>query len=315
MAIWDVPVSAVDRVLAVRAMPAFQGLSLAQAAALARTSRAVSFSSGERIEIGTGALDALGLIVRGGARVTGEGSGEHVRAGGPAGLLSLVARRERGTFLEFDRDTLVLLLSYDDLEEQCERHFSLVSALLAHVARHSLDHIVRLPSGSWLGRDGDARSDRLDERLNLIQRMAALAGSPAFPASQMDAISELARHVSEVAHSEGEELWRPGDRADDFLLVLSGAVRCETGVGWHVHGGGASTVGEFEALAGIERRFRAVAEKEVRALRIQLGPFYDILEDHITMAMAFLRVLAEEALELAERLARADQGKPAGGPR
>lgn len=302
MAIWDLPALPIERVLILRALPALRRLSLAPTAALARSCRSASFAPRERLEIGTEALDALIVIVRGGARVVGEGKWpEHAGAGEPAGLLTLLARREGGTRLEFEQETLVYTLAYEQMEEQCERHFPLVSVLLEYVARRSLNHIVDLPSGMVLGGPADAGSRWPAERLNLIERMAALAESPAFPSSQMDAISELARHVTEVGYSAGEELWQPGDAATDFLMVLAGAVRCETGRGWHVHGGGASTVGEFEALAGIERRFRAVAEREVRALRIDLNPFLDILEDHFTMAMAFLRVLAEEALELAER--------------
>lgn len=300
----------IERVLALRSSPTLRGLSLAQTAAMARPCRAVSFSSGESLEIGTGALDAVAVIVHGGARAIGEGTEERVMEGELAGLLTLAARKEGGTNLVFEQDTLVLALAYDDLEELCERHFPLVAALLAHVARRSLDQIVHLPSGAWLGEDAVVSMGRLEERLNLIQRMAALAGSPAFPASQMDAISELARHVTEVAHSPGEELWKPGDRADDFLLVLAGAVRCETGHGWHLHGGRGSTVGEYEALAEVERRFRALAVRGVKALRIELGPFYDILEDHITMAMAFLQVLAAEALDLAESRGSIAPGDP-----
>ena len=104
--------------------------------------------------------------------------------------------------------------------------------------------------------------------------------------------------MTEVSIESGERLWRPGDRADHFLVIISGQVRCATGPSWHCHGGEGVTVGEFEALAGLKRRFEAEAEQPIRALRVETGAFLDILEDHPHMAVSVAGILADRYLFL-----------------
>lgn len=296
------PSGPLGRLLALRSVRVFEDLPLLQAAALSHLCQEASFRKGQSVQLETDGFDAALIIVSGSATVERQGfAAETAESLETVGLLSLLARRAVGPAVQFREDTSALTLTYEDLEDLCERHFGVLGSLLAFLSLRALEEMAGLSSGTWLGESVRAPSSTLPASLDLVARMSALAGSPAFPASQMDAISELARQVGEVRLEHEETLWSPGETGDYFLLVVSGAVRCETGSGWHCHGGPGTTVGEFEALAGLDRRFRAIAHEPTVALRIDVDAFLDVLEDQFTMAMAFLRVMAEGLLEVTHR--------------
>lgn len=296
------PAGTLGRLLALRSVAALQDLNLLQAAALSHLCKEASFRKGQSVQMEIDGLDAAIILVRGSATVEREGfAAESAGSLETVGLLSLLARRAVGPAVRFSEDTMALTLTYEDLEDLCERHFGVLSSLLGFISIRALEEMAALTSGTWLGEQVKAPSPVASDSLDLVERMSALAGSPAFPATQMDAISELARQATEMRLPAEQQLWGPGDAGDYFLLVVSGAVRCETGAGWHCHGGAGTTVGEFEALAGLDRRFMAVAHEPTVALRIDVDAFLDVLEDHFAMAMAFLRVTAEGLLEVTHR--------------
>lgn len=293
----------VERALFLRTLPLLQGISPASVAALAGVTQEVVRPAGEVLGSGKELQETAYIIVRGRVRAShGDRPPRFVGPGEVAGLMHLLARTPHPVSLRAEEDTVALMFSDDDFEDVCEQHFPILARVLSHVASESLEEVARLPSGARVGlADPDEGGPPAAPRLDFVERIAALGSSPAFPAASMDSLSELARHVTEARRAAGDELWRPGDPAKHFELVVSGAVRCETGAGWHYHGGRGATVGEYEALAPVDRRFRAIAQEPLLTLRIEIEPFLDILEDHFAMAMEFLSVLARDRLDLASR--------------
>jgi len=139
---------------------------------------------------------------------------------------------------------------------------------------------------------------RGDEPLTFVERLAALSHSGAFSTRCLDALAELAHHVTEVRWQAGEEIWKVAAAAEHFLLPVAGRIRAQVPGAGSVTFHPGATVGMHEALGGRARWYGAHSDAATRALRIEVEPFVDILEDHFDLALDFLAVLAGRLLAL-----------------
>ena len=288
----------VERVLFFRAHPAFAGLGLPQLLPLARRCASVRLDAGAATPKAPAAeLESVLFITAGSLMAERVWGPEVVSGGETAGLLHVLSRRSPPA-MEAVEDVQGFSITREDLEDVLEQDFEVLLSLLGWVCQRSLDTISTLPEGHTL--HGARGSSRPSGSLgSFVDRLGALAASSWFPAEHLDALAELANHVTVGQLERDETLWNPGDEADHFVVITSGSVRCDTGDSWHCHGGDGVTVGEYEALAGTPRRFTAVAEVPTTTLRIETDAFVDILEDHPQLAVAVLEILSERCLYLA----------------
>ncbi len=292
------PPDAVERALFLRRLSLLRGFPFSAFRALERTARHVWLDAGDTIDTGERVQDEVAFVMSGELWAeSGLRPGRAIGAGQLAGLTHLLARRP-ALGMTARRPTSALLVSADDLEDLFERHFTSVEFMIHYMARECLADLEQLPDGVEVGfgsRDAGVPTAPLD----FVERLGALGTSPMLPAQSLDALAELARHVSEERRDADDVLWRPGDPADHFLLVVAGSIRCDIGGGRAYHERRGATAGEYEALSTGVRQFGAVVRDPVVALRIDRELFLDVLEDHAGMARSFLGVLAEERLTLA----------------
>ncbi|MDH3297020.1 MAG: Crp/Fnr family transcriptional regulator [Gemmatimonadota bacterium] len=292
------PRRVVDRVLYFRGHPAFAGLALEHLLSLARQCTSATLETGQRTPRASNPdLDTVLFVTAGGLEIESGDRVRTIRAGESAGLMRVLANRAPLSGRAIG-PTEAIGLTREDLEEILENRFEIALAMLGWVCRESLDRMATLAPGHVLHGSEQETATPPPVGSAFARRLAGLARSSWFPGEHLDALAELAVHVQDVEMEPGHRLWTPGDAADHFFVITSGMVKCSAGLSWHCHGGEGVTVGEFEALSGASRRFEAEAEVPVSALRVDTGPFLDILEDHSQMAVDVLATLADRCLYL-----------------
>lgn len=292
------PRRVVDRVLYFRGHPAFAGLGLEPLLSLARRCASATLAAGESTPRASNRdLDTVLFVTAGELEVEWKSGPSTVQAGDSAGLMHVLANRAPPRSRAAEA-TEAIGLTREDLEEVLEHRFEILLSILGWICRESLDLMAVLAPGHVLHGSRHPEEPGPKATSMFARRLAALAQSSWFPGEHLDALAELAVHIEEVELAAGHRLWGPGDSADYFYVITSGSVKCASGPSWHCHGGEGVTVGEFEALAGLPRRFEAEAQMPVSALRVYTGSFLDILEDHPQMAVAVLAILADRYLFL-----------------
>ncbi len=294
-------VGPLDRVLFLRTLPAFDGLGPAHLAAVAQHANERTFPRGTPLLDPDGPAEAVFLVVEGEVSVTRPGG--RSRSAGPGeavGFVDLLARAERGVRARASIDTLALELDWDAQLDVCEEHFPVLAQYLRYLAMMTIRELERDPSAIEEVTPADLPVHQR-RPLNLVERILVLSHSRAFSTSSLDALAELAHHVTEVRFAAGEEIWRKDATAEDFLLVAAGAIRGTLSGKRQLRARAASTVGMQEALRGGRRWYDAMAEATTVALRIEVEPLVDILEDHFDLAVDFMSTLARRLLEYQDR--------------
>ncbi len=295
-------VGPLDRILHFRTMPALDRLTPTQLGTIAQHAQEQFFPRGNYLLRPEWPAEAFYLVIDGRVTVTRLGrSAQEAGPGDAVGFHHLLAQAARGIEARADADTLALRLDWEAQLDICEQHFPILLQYVRYLAERLLGEFRRRPTAQRLGPAEGRTLPPGQRRLNLVERLLALRGAPAFPSSSVDALSELARHVVELRYAAGEAAWRRDEPATWFLLIAGGAVSCSAGELARPFGGGpTTTLGMHETLATALRWYDAVADGPVVGLRIDLEPFLDVLEDHFEMAIEFTSLFAKDLLELLE---------------
>ena len=187
--------------------------------------------------------------------------------------------------------TLTLELSYGELEEILADHFSVwldtaaayASALLdsdGAAARHG-GNVIQLATRASAS------------RRSFGARLLALRAALPFGGDNLESLAQLADAAGERSVAAGATLWRAGDRADELVVPLEGALG-----GVAVDRGGPP--GWLAVLAARPHRTTVTATTAARLLRIDREDLLDVLEDHHDFARDCLAGLAAALIE--ERL-------------
>jgi len=131
-------------------------------------------------------------------------------------------------------------------------------------------------------------------RLTIVDKARLLRGVPLFSGVPTEVLADLATLASEEHFEEATTLFRQGEPADSFFLVISGKIRASRD-GNEVHRAGPGE--EVGALAVLDRRpraFTAEAEGSCDLLRIAADDFHYLLEQHPSLARGVIRYLALE---------------------
>lgn len=294
-------ISSVERMLLLKAHPAFDRLGLDRIASIARRLVPALLPALTRWD---GDAPEMGAMIVASGRVVVETAGGGRRcyeAGDVAGLLEMLASGAVPYEFACEEEAEVLTMSSDTLGDLCEEDFDVVECLLRWVAITALQNIAGLVSGARLDEAPPAPEPKRGPRggTALARRIDVLAATRAFPAGQMDALTEIAQQAKDASLAEGTVIWSAGEESDSFLLLIDGAVRCETAAGWHVHSGPDALVGDLDALGGLPRSYAATAVGPVSAVVFRVDPFLDVLEDHPQMAIGFLALQAARTLAAA----------------
>jgi CRP/FNR family cyclic AMP-dependent transcriptional regulator len=131
-------------------------------------------------------------------------------------------------------------------------------------------------------------------KLTIVDKARLLRGVPLFSEVPTEVLADLATLASDMRFEEPTTLFRKGELADAFFLVVGGHVRASRD-GSEVHRAGPGE--EVGALAVLDRRpraFSAEAEEASNLLRIAADDFHYLLEQHPSLARGVVRYLALE---------------------
>lgn len=112
-----------------------------------------------------------------------------------------------------------------------------------------------------------------------------------------EVVADIAKSVEEVSYPDATVIFREGDRADRFYIVIDGAVQVWKGFGSRaaellaIHGTG-HLFGEMALVDDMPRSATVVAEEGVRLLYLNREAFNSLLERDVQVAFSLMRNLS-----------------------
>jgi signal-transduction protein with cAMP-binding, CBS, and nucleotidyltransferase domain len=298
-------VGPLDRVLVLRTQPMLEGLPPGQLAAVAQHARERHFARGAVLQAADRAAEAVHLIVSGAVEVARANDTPRVlEAGEAVGFVEMLSRMHSRREARAVAETVTLELDWDAQLAVCEEHFPVVMQYLAYLARRTIAAMRDGALGFGQARP-PVRSRALENGMSLIDRLLVLSRSRVFSEGGWDALAELGRHVAEVRWRDGEAIWGISDPSEHFFLIVEGSAHCVGPDGEHFERRSGATLGMYTALSSGMRWHEATSVGATLALRIDLEPFLDILEDHFDLTLDFLGQLATRLVALEADGARA----------
>jgi len=283
----------VERILHLRAMPAFERLPQVLLSAVAQRTNERQFHQGS-IMIDPAHPIAATYVVVDGKVATSSAREPTIVSGESVGFLEFLARLDGGVEARASTEVIALEIDYDSHIELCDEHFAILHAHLQYLGEQIANRMQK-PGNPAQPSAAQARNSHDDRGLDLVQRVLALGDYEAFAASP-DALVELARHAVEVGYEAGDVIWGVGDEAVDFLLLTAGRVSCQPAVGRSWTAEPTLALGLHDALAESPRVYDTTAQSEVTGLKLQIAPMLDVLEDHLELGMGLMSRLARELL-------------------
>lgn len=306
-------IGALERVLYLKAIPAFRGMNNDALAALAESARERFHPRGSLIYDEATPVASIHHILDGRVRVTrGDALVMIAGPGTPMGALAVLAGVPMALRGTAEIDTISLEIDSEALMEVCEDHFSVVHALLKYVARWIVDIERREGPQGAPPPKGGARRRLVDGELDLVERIFYLRRFPVFSGASINALAELSRGLTEVRFGPGVPLWSAGDAGPYALLVVEGSVDCVIpGMGVRFRAEAGWGLGTMEAIAELPRWHDATTAGPVIALHGAMEGLIDVFEDNIEMAMSFLALLSRGLISYIERRGAAGVPAPA----
>ncbi len=237
-----------------------------------------------------------------GGRVVGHGE-----PGTSLGGVGIIARAPAPVTASADSDALTLELHADRVLDLLEDHFGIVRHFMREMTARIIDGWQRLPPGTppLFAKPSAPRADGVERDLDLVERMFYLRRAVPFEGASLNALAELARALSEVHHAPGERLWSEGEPARHFVLVVAGRASCSSRGGFLLPAGPGSPLGTLECIAGRPRWYDALVVTPLTGLSGEIEVLFDVFEDNLEMALAFLTTMSQWLLAIATRLAEA----------
>lgn len=293
----------IERVIALRAFPGFNGLPPDHLALLADFAYDRYFRRGDAVTLPGGPVSSIFFIRRGKVNVIHDGVVVRTfTSGAVVGGLAAMTRDPQGQHLVAAADTDTFEVHVDDMEDFFEDSFPTMLVVLRGLALGVLETRLQFSDDAGYERVDDGNLVRPIGELGLVQRILFARRLMAYGRGRIEALAELARDMEVLRFSKGDVLYRQGDPATHAVLVCSGGVQCESDLGQRFVIGPESTIGSIDSMAGVPRWYTATALTDIVALRSDVTNLIDVIEDHSEMGMGMIRVLAKMLRSLQERL-------------
>jgi CRP-like cAMP-binding protein len=291
----------VERMLSLKTIPMFSGLSHEDLAAVAGLGRERFFPKGSALLREGEPIPALYAVLDGRVHVARERrTMGHATSGGFVGGAAMFAREPRGLAATAEIDTLAVELEADAVQEILEDYFSVFHHVLRETGGWLLDLVRDSPRDLYENlfpvRE-IARPPTGD--LDLVERIFLLRQVSPFTDTGVSALAELSRGMAETTFPAGTTLWEPGEPSGMAVFVVRGTVSCAAG-GTVFEAGPGTPLGAVESIAWRPRWHGAVAQTRVTALQGLVEAFVDVLEDNFDLAMDYLAVLARAQIRILE---------------
>jgi len=305
-----------DRIVRLRGVPFFRGVSTTELAPVAATMRQRSFEKGDVVIREDEPPRSFFMLTAG--SITMRRKGKHigtVRAPGGVGFLSVLARTAGGTESIADAYTEGYELRADAMDEMLEDHFSVFLGTLRWVCGRLIAENMQAPPPPFI--PPSIPFDHLigDRELGIVERIFVLRRSRAMAMANVNSVARVARRMQEIRVPAGTALWRPGDPSDYSLFVVKGMLESRWKDGASVQKlGPGYVIGGAESLVAHPRWNELVAVEPVVLLKGSRDALIDMFEDDHEVAMRFLSMLAGFLMSLWDRKAEAGIAAVGTGP-
>lgn len=309
-----------ERMLALRSLPAFAGLDDLGLSAVAQHCSERIAAPGEVLLAEGESMTKTFVVVDGRVRI--EADGEVVarsdrRIG--VGILGMLAQADSERAVVADARARLLVLERDRLSDLMEEDFGILAHVLRLVAKEIIATFIKL-EGDYATpehpRDTPTHLAVEGRELDLVERILAVRQVPAFGRSSLESVARYAKLLGERRLRTGDVLWREGEPCHTYLHIVSGQVHCRReGSGALLRYASPAMPGLFGVLSGREHRwYTATAQTDVVALRVDREVILDLLEDDFEMAARCLTLSARRLIRFLEmrdaaRLTSATDGR------
>ena len=153
--------------------------------------------------------------------------------------------------------------------------------------------------------DGSPTRRTVGERsmLSTIEKVIILKDVDLFAETPDELLAEVAGLLAEVEFAPGQAIFGKGDSGDSLYIIVSGEVRVHDG-DYVINTLGESQVfGEMALLGPGPRMASATAETEALLLRLDQGPFYELMDTRSEVARGIIRVLSARLRQRVQEVA------------
>lgn len=295
------------RLLVLRTFGQFDQLAPEQLSAVAEHTSERFFAAGSELYSENQPVSHLHYIVSGKVELRRNGVlvyevGERSVVGGLAAL-AYISDGQQAIAVE---DTVTLAIPGPEQLTVFAENFGTLAVVLGRIAAGLLE--ARRGTGPDAGFDpvaADAAACPVQpvDSLTVVDRLIHVRRSFSLPGSHLEGLMQLAEHAREHRAKAGTTLWRTGDRATSWLLVVAGIITGHNDSQRFGFGPG-SIAGSLGTLADVPRWYTATAETDIIVLEMSSDHVLDILEDNVDMAIALLRGLGTLLLRTRDRAAQ-----------
>jgi CRP-like cAMP-binding protein len=274
--LWLEPLPAVVLASQVHDLPLFASLSVEELFRLAGASRQIRHEPGTILLAARTVPDTLHVLLDGEVVQTGGAAPQTVAAPAVFGFSEALLSRPMRHVVRTSDTAVTLAMTAEELRTQLAYNPELVRGLFATMTprRGETARSQIHPTGAGrelaqLGSDG----------VTPIAKVLALGHVPVFAHLTAEEAMELARITHTVTMTDGQTLFRAGDRPATWLL-LSGEIRLEaTETLPATTASGGDAVGSFSALAGPRVGREATVTRSGVALRVCRDDLFELLGD------------------------------------
>lgn len=271
-----------ERVMALKKLPIFANLQIADLTDLARRATPRQLPAGSALPLDEDGGSVHFLLEGALSRRRGDTSESPREAPLVLGVVDVLAER-RPAEHRAEVDSRSLEIGRAAFVELLQDEFEVWQATLRHVCSGAL--------AKGLPRAGDRAAARRSPPATLAERIAWLRGVAPFAGLGIHPLGQIASEMGEVSVEPGHVFWEPDHGAGHALAIVAGEVRCSDGERRSEVGAG-SLLGLAEALCGARRGYRVEARGAVRALRLDVDALIDVLEDDSEAGVEWIRLIA-----------------------
>ena len=305
------PSGAVERMIAIKALPVFVDVHPDELAVIAEFASLHTFRRGETLYAGAQApVSTMHLVLEG--RVAEYRDGKLFVTHGPQHVLGgedALALAATDIVAVAEEDTRTLAIERDHLRDILEDNFGVLSAALQGVAAATLRLRRRIVPSAGYPAPEQPPPGPVAFPEDIGARVAFLWRHTWLRRARVRTLGQLATEAEAVALDDGARLWAAGEHADNALIVLAGGVACETDDRQQRFDAGRGAILGLEELLAMDVRwYGAVVRTPGSALRITRGALLDVLEDDPDSALELLAALAAIASRLRDEVAHGAGG-------
>lgn len=285
-----------ERYLYLRSMPGGPRFTETALMPLAEQAEEVVFRRGVRLLSVDTLPEHVFFLMQGTVElVNADGSSRGlIEAPGAVGILALMGDCEMPYDVIAREEVVALSIDTDFFRETFEDNFDVALEIMGSLAVNLAARRKDLPADLQQPMVFPAHLARARE-LGLVERMLIIRRFDLFGPGALTGLTEVAQHFVEETHEPGHVLYRAGDHADMFYLILSGTLRLDWPDGPEEVGVG-SPFSNIETLGALPRGATATAKERVRLLRVPFETLVDVFEDHTEMMLAIIAQLGRAVI-------------------